>query len=210
MAPNAAPNAAPNSSPNAAPSKELRKLEPSLGEFDDSADENVKPIQFAPGKQVKLTGGVIEKNLIIEWDDWHNKFAQAVAAHMFHNFIEMINMPHGATTWYHCEITADKHVKVVRILKSSGNFWYDKAVIDGVNRLENNDVLTFPKNSQRTEISTDLGIVMGGEKKGYLRFGDNEYHQFTKDPPLAETAPVSLPPEDKVEKHKGKHHNHRD
>ncbi len=170
--------------------KELKLLEPTFAVQDEPKiplTETKAPASFQD-RQVKLLGGVEEQNLIIEWDDWHNRFAKAVAARMFNNYIDAINMPHLAATWYHCEVTSDKHVKNIRISKSSGNFWYDKAVIQAVMKLDGNDILAFPGNSQRNEISTDLGIVLGGEKKGYLKFGDLEFHQFSKENPAVPKA----------------------
>lgn len=163
-------------------------MEPKLGAGDASERRNDDPIvPFPPlrrsyGDQLRLRGGVAEQDLAIEWDDWHNDFGRAVASRMFTHFAETLNMKQGLTTWYHCEITADRHVKFAEITKSSGNLWYDKAVLQAIYRLEGSDLLAFPVGSQRSEITTDLGVRMGGAKTGYLRFGDVEYHEVTPGP----------------------------
>lgn len=132
-----------------------------------------------PSRKIKLTGGVEEKNLAIEWDDWHNEFGQAVASGMYLNFGEALNMPEGLTTWYRCQITADRRVKHVEVTKSSGNLWYDRQVLDGVYKLDGNSILAFPPGSQRAELIAEFGIKAGNERTGYLRFGDVEYHEVS-------------------------------
>ncbi len=150
-----------------------------------------KPIdeQPTPGRSLKLSGGVEEKNLAIDWDDWHNAFGHAVASGMFENFGDALNMEHGLTTWYHCSIDADRHVKHAEITKSSGNLWYDREVLEGVYKLNGSYILAFPPGSQRSEIAADFGIRMGGAKTGYLRFGDVEYHEVSTTPT---TSPNSI------------------
>lgn len=136
--------------------------------------------------EFKLQGQVIEQELAIEWDQWHNRFAKAVRNGMFRSMFDAINMPPGAITWYHCEVDAQRKLKNVRISRSSGNFWYDKAVIDAVRNLDGNEILAFPRGSKRLEVSTDIGIKLGGPRTGDINFGDVERRQLSPEEAEAE------------------------
>ena len=163
----------------------LLKMEPKF----DSTQVSLQTTPSRADKQVKLTVGVEEKNLLIEWDDWHNEVARAVASRMFTNLGEALNMPRGITTWYHFEATSDRHIKKVEITRSSGNIWYDRAVRDAVLRLEGQEILAFPARSARTEVAGDLGIRLGGAKTGYMRLGDVEYHEVTPEQGAPDDSP---------------------
>lgn len=155
-------------------------------------EEKIPEIRLKPGQIMQLHGTIEEANLTIEWDEWHNRFARAVKSGMFKNMFETINMRPGSITWYHCEVDSAKHLKNVKITRSSGDFWYDSAVINAVKKLDGSEVLAFPPASKRLEVSTDIGIRLGGPRTGDLNFGDVEYR------PLApgEKVPESKPPED--------------
>ncbi len=193
----------------AVPKREYIRMEPRLGTLEPPTHQEEQLEIFppvrprVPGQQVRLKGGVIEANLAIEWDDWHNDFGRAVASRMFSNVGEFLNMPQGLTTWYHFEVTADRHVKHAEITKSSGNLWFDHAVLQAVYKLEGNSLLAFPPGSQRSEISADIGVRMGGEKTGYLRFGDVEYHEVS--PASSATEASNAPGKSKSTTRK-KHH----
>ncbi|GEM_PF-2957245 len=154
---------------------ELTRLEPKLDL--NPPGSRGQPEAKTPDRPVRFVGGVVEKDLAIEWDDWHNKVAQAVLPHIFNSFAEALNVPAGTTTWLHFEITSDKHVRDVKVLKSSGMLWYDRLVRDAFYKLDGNDVLTFPADSKRTWVATNVAISKGGKHKSYIVFGDIEYQE---------------------------------
>lgn len=157
-----------------------------LGEFERRNSSPALP--FSPGTSLKLHGNILEQDLAIEWDRWHNRFARAVRDGMFSNRFEAINMPPGLITWYHCEVNSQMNLQNVRISKSSGNFWYDKAVIDAVRKLDGSPVLKFPDGSKRSDVSADIGIRLGGPASGELKFNDVEYRQLKpEEVPVQET-----------------------
>lgn len=161
------------------PGRPLTKMEP---KFDNRTAEvraaglEVTPSRSASG--IKLTGGVEEENLALQWDDWHNAFANAVASLMIQEFSPALSLRRGLKCWYRYEVTSDKRVKKIEITKSSGNIWFDQLVRRSVQKLEGNDILKFPEGSQRTEVSSELAIKLGGASKGSLRLGDVEYRKF--------------------------------
>src|SRR5262249_24036410 len=105
------------------PKPELIRLEPKL---DLSPTEAPQPPETPPsGKQITVSGGVVEKNLAIEWDQWHNRLVHAVPPRVFNNVVDALDVPTGATTGIHVEVTSDKHIKTVQVVRSSGNLWFD-------------------------------------------------------------------------------------
>ncbi|HEY9789338.1 MAG TPA: TonB C-terminal domain-containing protein [Candidatus Obscuribacterales bacterium] len=130
------------------------------------------------GKPMKLTAGIEEKNLAIEWDDWHNKVANAVLPHIFGNVVDSINVAAGASTMVHFVVTNDRKITSVQVVKSSGNLQYDRAVRDAVYKIDGNYVLKFPAESKRTEVATNVAFSKGGGQKNYIIFGDVEYSEM--------------------------------
>src|SRR4029453_9699612 len=158
---------------------ELVKLEPKLDL--DPVDKRQQSESVPPGQQVTLFGGVVEKNLAIEWDKWHNRLVHAVPPRVFNNVVEALDVPAGATTGIRCEVTSDRHIKTVQVVKSSGHLWFDKLVRDAVYKLDGHYILTFPPNSKRTEVATNFSITKGGKERGDLVIGDVEYAELAPD-----------------------------
>lgn len=160
------------------PKPELVKQEPML----DSIDYPPQPTISQPGRQVKLVGGIEEKQFAIEWDDWHNKVARAAMALVFNNAVEVFIIPNNATTWIHVEITSDRHIKKVEVLHSSGAILFDRLVREAALKLDGNSVLTFPATSKRTEVVTNFAITKeadrGNRDINRVEFGDVEYQEI--------------------------------
>lgn len=159
------------------PKQELLKQEPKMDTYDPSSEFPAVKKPLKPGET--LSGSIAEHELAIDWDGWRNKFAKTVKDRMFSNVYEALSVRNGAITWYHCEVTRDKQLKNVRIIRSSGDFWYDNAVIKAINKVDGDPILEFPKGSIRTEVSTDIGIQFGRGQRGDLRFNDVEYRALT-------------------------------
>lgn len=146
-------------------------------------EEKQKEGDNRPVKRVLLKTGIYERDLTIAWDEWRNRIAQAMLSRMFTNFGEALNTPSGLTSWYHCEISSDRKIKLSEISKSSGDLWYDHIVLNGVRRLDGDSILAFPDGSQRTEVSIDLGVSLGEPKSNYLNFNDMEYKEVDPEQP---------------------------
>jgi hypothetical protein len=154
------------------------KLEPTL-----APEPPPPPPPVYNGKPVRLSGGVEDKELEIQWDDWRNKFGSNVERRIFHSPIEALVVPMGITSYFHCTVTNDKHVKDVRITKSSGVLWYDRAVKDAVESMQGDDVLLFPEGSQRSEVSVNIGFTHVDKKTvRYVYYNDIE-HSTIQDKP---------------------------
>ena len=148
-------------------------LEPKYDTFEQKAEKQLNEIQSV----VKLVGNVEEKNLAIEWNDWHNRFSQAVRRRVFTSLFETINFRKGVITFYRCQVSSDRHIKDLSIVRSSGDFWYDSAVLKAVNKLDGDEILAFPAQSRRSAVVTEVGIQLGGPRLDNLNFGDVEYRE---------------------------------
>ncbi|MBX9696301.1 MAG: energy transducer TonB [Cyanobacteria bacterium] len=134
------------------------------------------------GKTIKLTGNAIESNLAIEWNSWHNRFARAVRKGLFQSEFEAVNTKSGTMTKYHCDVSSDRKINNLKIVRSSGDFWFDARVIKAVNKLDGTSILAFPEKSIRNEVSVDLAVRYGGRRRnGEIIFEDVdvEYRELT-------------------------------
>jgi hypothetical protein len=143
----------------------------------DLSPGDIQP-QIQPSRAYNLSGGVEEKNLAIEWDDWHNRLARAVTPHIFKSIAYSLNVPEGTSTLLHIEITSDMRIKAAQVIRSSGILEFDSMVRDAVYQLDGNNILAFPAGSKRTEVDTDVAFKKGGTNNAnYIEFGDVEYRE---------------------------------
>jgi hypothetical protein len=134
-----------------------------------------------------------DKELMIEWDRWRNRFLQAVLggttdalnndqARNFQfnpqtNVVES-KYPMGTNAWFSCKITKDGHIKEVLIEKSSGFSGYDDAVRESVQSLEGSAILKFPSRSRRISVLQAGGVERTAQvNKQYFHFGDTEHYR---------------------------------
>lgn len=140
-----------------------------------------------------------DRELMVEWDRWRNRFLRAVQlqvqAGVNHPdeweeetprsrvhvdpysgtaFVEP-RFPMGTEAWFTCEITSDRRIKSLSIVRSSGIAAYDKAVLEGVRALEGTSMLQYPPASRRALVTQTAGIrTAESSDYQYHRFGDVE------------------------------------
>ncbi len=134
-----------------------------------------------------------DKELMIAWDRWRNRFLQAVLG----STTEMLNndqvrsfrinsythviepvYPIGTTAWFVCEVTRDRQIKRLRILTSSGYADYDKTVLDAVQALQGSSILRFPTGSRRMAVLQGGAVERAAQRQQqYFRFGDIERYR---------------------------------
>lgn len=134
-----------------------------------------------------------DKELMIAWDRWRNRFLQAVLgsttemlnndqAHSFQinpstHTMEAI-YPVGTVAWFVCEVTRDRQIKRLRILNSSGYPEYDRSVIEAVQALQDSSLLRFPTGSRRTAVLQGGAVERAIQpQQQYFRFGDVEHYR---------------------------------
>jgi hypothetical protein len=134
-----------------------------------------------------------DKELMIAWDRWRNRFLKAVLS----STSEMLNSdqarsfqinpdthameskyPVGTVAWFVCEVTRDRELKRLRILNSSGFPEYDQTVLEAVQALQGSSLLKFPTGSRRKAVLQGGAVERAAQSQNqYFRFGDVErYH----------------------------------
>jgi hypothetical protein len=141
-----------------------------------------------------------DRELMVEWDRWRNKFLRAVQLQVQAGVNHpddweedarpklvidpytgqpvgvQPRFPMGTEAWFTCQITADKRVKNLSIVKPSGYPAYDKAVLEGVRALEGTSMLIYPSGSKRQVVGQTAGIrTAGSSDYQYHHFGDVEH-----------------------------------
>ena len=90
----------------------------------------------------------------------------------------VVRFPLGTVAWFHCKISADRHVMSAKIKQTSGFPNFDNAVISSIRNLEGSTVLRFPKRSQRQFVTQTAGIkTADSPERQYFKFGDVERYR---------------------------------
>lgn len=137
-----------------------------------------------------------DRDLMVEWDRWRNRFLRAVQmqiqAGVNHPDFDddprarfdprtgmiMPRFPLGTEAWFSCEVTNDKRIRHLKIIRSSGTPAYDKAVLEGVRALEGTSILIYPAGSHRIIVSQEAGIRTSDHADyQYHHFGDVEHYR---------------------------------
>jgi hypothetical protein len=132
-----------------------------------------------------------DQELQVEWDRWRNRLLRAVLAGAMENLNNpdasdfrwdpvrqrvMAQFPLGTIAWFACDVTNDRRIKTLRLVKSSGYPNYDRAVLNAVRALEGTSILKFPSRSRRTHVSQAGGVKTSDSyQPQYFKFGDVEH-----------------------------------
>lgn len=135
-----------------------------------------------------------DKELMIEWDHWRNRFLQAVLSgttdilssdqaqnFQFNAQTKMIESkyPFGTIAWFSCQITKDGQIREVLIDSPSGFPAYDEAVREAVKALAGSAILKFPSRSKRVSVLQAGGVQRTAQvNKQYFHFGDIEHYRL--------------------------------
>lgn len=134
-----------------------------------------------------------DKELMVEWDQWRNRFLQAVlsgtgdilnsdqAQHFQFNpqtnTIES-KYPFGTVAWFSCRISKAKQITDIRIEHSSGFANYDQCVIEALKSMNGSSILQFPSRSRRVSVLQAGGVQRATQpSRQYFRFGDVEHYR---------------------------------
>lgn len=126
--------------------------------------------------------------LQIDWDRWRNALTQAIQAGTInliniHNDINFVfdprkNMmvsryPQGLAAMYTCDVLPNQQIVNARILQSSGNQNYDRAVFQAIMNLQGNNMLRYPRGSKR-QIVTQQATVFTSADSRFQKFQFND------------------------------------
>lgn len=134
-----------------------------------------------------------DQELMIEWDRWRNRFLSAVQSRVqetLNNPDETMlrwdparetviaRFPLGTVAWFSCQITNERRIVNLKLLRSSGFPNYDRAVLDAVSDLNASAILRYPRRSRRTIVNQIAGIKTAETSETpNFRFGDIERYR---------------------------------
>jgi len=136
-----------------------------------------------------------DQMLSVEWDKWHNRLLWAVqsgVSEIVNNPENMVlhfdaqrgkvilapNIPLGTKATFWVKVSNDRRVLDARILQSSGNAGYDKALLDAIYSLDGSGILRYPSGSKRRVVNEAASIITsdkGGRE--FFKFGDVEKYK---------------------------------
>ncbi|MBA3857640.1 MAG: hypothetical protein C0507_12095 [Cyanobacteria bacterium PR.3.49] len=175
------------------------------GGAQDEGGGDLTPMQPRSGKPI-LQGSAMQSDygpagdpdmddqeLQVAWDKWRNKFLWAVQSGVQEALnnpddvdlrfdprrgMVVVRFPLGTTAWFHCKISADRHIVSAKIKQSSGFPNFDQAVLNSINHLEGSSYLRFPSRSQRQFVTQTAGIkTSDSPERQYFKFGDVERYR---------------------------------
>ena len=136
-----------------------------------------------------------DQMLSVEWDKWHNRLLWSIQAgvqeivnnpeNMEPHFdpqsgrtIMSPNIPLGTKATFFCRVSSDRRIVKARIVQSSGNAGYDKALLDAIYSLDGSNILRYPSGSHRTVVN-EMASILTSNKAGHetFKFGDTERYK---------------------------------
>lgn len=135
-----------------------------------------------------------DRELMIEWDRWRNRFLRAIQSGMqetLNNSTDeylrwdprqraMISrFPLGTTAWFSCQVTPDRRIVKLKLVNPSGFPGYDRAVLEAIASLEGSRILQYPRGSKRNIVTQVAGIKTSDSSEyRYFKFGDVEHQRI--------------------------------
>lgn len=176
------------------------------GGAQDDGDVGLIPMKPQAGGKPLLQGSAMQSDfgpagdpdiddqeLQVEWDKWRNKFLWAVQSGVQEALnnpddvdlrydpsrgMVVVRFPLGTVAWFHCKISADRHIVSAKIKQTSGFPNFDQAVLHSINALEGSSYLRFPRRSQRQFVTQTAGIkTSDSPERQYFKFGDVERYR---------------------------------
>ncbi len=178
----------------------LQKMQGQLDDLDHlkgSAQEDGAPLK-ATLTQEQLQSAdpdADDQMLSVEWDKWHNRLLwsiQSGVTEIVNNPENMVphfdqergkvimapNIPLGTKATFWVKVSSTRRVLDAKILQSSGNSGYDKALLDAIYSLDGSNILKYPSGSKR-KVVNEAATIFTSDKGGreYFKFGDTERYR---------------------------------
>ncbi|CAN5128345.1 hypothetical protein BH10CYA1_BH10CYA1_63840 [soil metagenome] len=142
---------------------------------DDGKLGLLQPAQFGtiPNSKFDLGTERGSKELTLAWEAWHKQLSAAV----YKTWSDIASVPGKATL----SITVTKdHQLSPRMVRSSGNFEFDRGLIAAVNALNGNPGLTFPAQSERQSVSFEADYMAATDINPGFSWVKNDYEHIQK------------------------------
>jgi hypothetical protein len=144
------------------------------------------------GKAVENALADEDRDLLIEWDKWRNKFSKKIWIKLNEKLVGGLFIPlgsfgiamgegggynfkHGTQATFVCDILNDQTIANVRITAPSGDAVFDRLVIKCVYALDGKDMLKFPKGSKRERVRMSNTFAIGLPVFHETKYGDREF-----------------------------------
>lgn len=169
------------------------------GNMQQGALDQSAPLQGGASQNPLATGvfndpDASDQELQIEWDRWRNTLMQAIQAGTLAkinvqndvNFVfdpaRNMMMPRyapGTSAWYSIDVLPDRRIVNVKLTGLSGNQNYDQAVLQAINDLQRNPILTYPRGSKRQTVTQEGNVKTAGQTQFQnFQHGDVERQRF--------------------------------
>lgn len=135
-----------------------------------------------------------DQELMINWDVWRNNLMQAIQSGTLAKInvpsdvhfvwdqakqMMVTRYPNGTSAWYAIEVLPDRRIINVRLTQSSRYPTYDQAVLQAINDLQGNSILTYPRGSRRQIVSQEANVRTAGQSQSQnFQFGDVERQRY--------------------------------
>ncbi len=133
----------------------------------------LQPAQFGtiPNSKFDLGAERGSKELTLAWEAWHKQLSAAV----YQTWSDIASVPGEATL--SITVTRDHHISA-RLVRSSGNFEFDRGLMAAVKALDGNPGLTFPSQSERQSVSFEADYVAATDIKPGYSWVKNDYEHI--------------------------------
>lgn len=133
----------------------------------------LQPAQFGsiPNSKFDLGAERGSKELTLAWEAWHKQLSAAI----YQTWSNIASVPGEATL--SITVTRD-HQITPRMVRSSGNYEFDRGLLAAVNALNGNPGLTFPGQSERQSVSFEADYVAATDIKPGYNWVKNDYERI--------------------------------
>jgi hypothetical protein len=135
-----------------------------------------------------------DQELQIQWDMWRNTLMNAIqngtlAKINVQNDVHFVldpakqmmvsRYPNGTSAWYAIDVLPNRKITNVRLTQRTRYPSYDQAVLQAINELQGNSILTYPAGSKRQIVSQEASVKTAGESSPTdVKFGDVEKQRY--------------------------------
>jgi hypothetical protein len=135
----------------------------------------LKPADFGsiPNTKFDLGAERGSKELTLAWEAWHHQLSHAV----YLRWGQMASVPGQATL--KILVTKDRHITPMMV-HSSGNPEFDRGLMAAVRSLDGNPGLTFPSQSERSQVSLEADYIAATDIQPGFSWVKNDYEHVNQ------------------------------
>ena len=142
---------------------------------DDAKLGLLKPADFGtiPNSKFDLGSERGSKELTLAWEAWHKQLSHAI----YVRWGQMASTPGQATL--KIVVTKDRHIMPIMV-HPSRNPEFDNGLLEAVRSLDGNPGLTFPTQSQRSQVSLEADYIAATDIQPGFSWVKNDYEHVSQ------------------------------